>query len=543
MSQASSPLDATGAPPWQPRANRWLITLAVMSATFMEVLDTTVVAVSLPHIAGSLSATADEATWSMTSYLVANAVMLPATGWLSRMFGRKRLQQFCIGVFTLASLASGAASSLRFLLIARVIQGLGGGALQPIAQATLLEIFPPARRGAAMAAYSMGIIVAPIIGPTLGGWITDSYSWRWVFYINLPVGIIAITLIQMLVEDPPYIRAARATRTDYVGLGLLALWVASLHIMLDRGQIEDWFSSSLIRALLVLGLVGMAAFVFWELRTPEPIVNLRVLRDRNFATGVTLVTVIGIVMYGTVTLLPLFLQTLLGYSALRSGLTVSPRGFGSFVSVLLIGRILIGHVGVDERRLLPFGFLVLGYSSYALGNLNLDISPLNVVWANVINGLATGFIFVPLTTSAMGMLRNEEMGNATGLYNLVRNLGGAAGIAIVTTCLARSAQVHQTVLVSHLTPYDSAYTEQMHSVQTALTPLSGSDLAGGQAQAIMGEQLSRQANLWAYVDDFRILAALAVACIPFTFLLRRLPFRERAARAARAPRENIVPSD
>jgi len=239
----------------------------------------------------------------------------------------------------------------------------------------------------------------------------------------------------------------------------------------------------------------------------------------------------------------LFLQTLLGYSALQSGLAVSPRGFGSFVSVLVVGRILLGSVGVDERRLLPFGFLVLGYSAYALGNLNLDIAPVNVVWANVINGLATGFIFVPLTTSAMGMLRNEEMGNATGLYNLVRNLGGAAGIAIVTTFLARGAQVHQTVLVAHMTPYDTAYQQGLHSIQSALAPVSGSYLAGQQAQAIMGQQLSRQADLWAYVDAFRTLAALAVACVPFTFLLRRLPFRERAARAAQPAREDIVASD
>jgi len=529
MSQAPVQLSAMAAEPWQPSANRWLIALAVMSATFMEVLDTTVVAVALPHIAGSLSATPEEATWSMTSYLVANAIMLPATGWLSRMFGRTRLQQGCIAIFTLASLACGAAHSLTFLIIARVIQGFDGGALQPIAQATLLESFPPAKRGVAMAIYGLGVVVAPIIGPTLGGWITDSYSWRWVFYINLPVGIIAITLIQAFVEDPPYIRNARATRIDYIGLGLLALWVASLHIMLDRGQIEDWFSSPATCTLLVLALLGLAAFVIWELRAPEPIVNLRVLRNRNFATGTTLVTMVGMVMYGTVTLLPLFLQTLLGYPALQSGLAVSPRGIGAFASVFLVGR-LIGVV--DERRLLPCGFLVLGYSAFALGNLNLQIGPANVIWANVINGLATGFIFVPLTTSAMGMLRNEEMGNATGLYNLMRNIGGAAGIAIMTTFLARGAQVHQTILVSHMTPYDSAYTQQLHTLQTTLAPVSGTYAAGQQAQAIMGEQLSRQASLWAYVDDFRILAILALACIPFTLLLRRLPHRKRGVQAA-----------
>ena len=500
-----------------------------MSATFMVVLDSTVVAVALPHIAGTLSATPEEATWTLTSYLVANAIVLPATGWLTRMFGRRRLLVACIVLFTLASMACGAANSLTFLIVARVIQGFGGGAMQPIAQAVLLESFPPAKRGVAMAIYGLGVVVAPIIGPTLGGWITDSCSWRWVFFINLPVGIIAIMLAQMFVEDPPYIRSGRASRIDYVGLALLAIWVSSLHIMLDRGQLEDWFSSRMICALLTLALLGLLAFVIWELRAPEPIVNLHVLRDRNFATGTALIAVVGAVLYGTVTLLPLFLQTLLGYPALQSGLAVSPRGFGSFVAMFVVGR-LIGVV--DERWLLPCGFVALGYSAYALGNLNFQIAPVNVIWPNVINGLATGFIFVPLTTSAMSMLRNEEIGNATGLYNLMRNIGAAAGIAMMTTFLARGAQVHQTILVAHMTPYDSAYTQQLHTLQTALAPVSGAYAAGQQAQAIMGEQLSRQASLWAYVDDFRVLAILALACIPFTLLLRRLPHRDSAAEVA-----------
>jgi DHA2 family multidrug resistance protein len=537
MSQASSPLYAAGVHPWQPRANRWLISFAVMSATFMVVLDSTVVAVAMPHIAGSLSASTDEATWTLTSYLVANAIVLPATGWLARMFGRKKLLLGCIVLFTLASMACGAADSLTFLILARVIQGFGGGAMQPIAQAVLLESFPPAKRGVAMAIYGLGVVVAPIIGPTLGGWITDSYSWRWVFFINLPVGILAVMLAEMFLEDPPYIRGARVTRIDYIGLAFLALWVSSLHIMLDRGQQDDWFSSRMICTLLVLCLFGLVAFVAWELRAAEPIVNLRVLRDRNFATGLALITAVGAVLYGTVTLLPLFLQTLLGYPAFQSGLTVSPRGIGSFTAMFLVGR-LIGVV--DERLLLPCGFAALGYSAYALGNLSFDIAPVNVVWPNVINGLATGFIFVPLTTSAMGVLRNEEIGNATSLYNLMRNIGAAAGIALMTTFLDRGAQTHQTILVSHMTPYDPAYQQELHSVQTALAPVSGVHLAGQQAQAIMGVQLFRQANLWAYVDDFRILAILALACIPFTLLLRRLQHRETGAVAAR---EDIVAAD
>jgi DHA2 family multidrug resistance protein len=419
-------------------------------------------------------------------------------------------------MFTLASVACGMANSLGALILARIIQGVGGGAMQPISQAVLLESFRPSKRGVAMAIFGMGIVVAPIIGPTLGGWITDNYSWRWVFYINVPVGMLAVLLVQAFVEDPPYIRHARATRIDFVGLILLALWVGSLHIMLDKGQEEDWLSSSLIRGLLVIALLAFPVFVLWELRAKEPIVNLRILRNRNFLTGCALITVVGAILYGSTALLPLFLQTLLGYPALQSGLAVSPRGLGSFVGMFVVGR-LVGLV--DNRLLLLAGFSALGYSAYALGNLNFEIAPINVIGPNILNGLAMGFIFVPLTTSAMGRLRNEEMPNATGIYNLLRNIGAAAGIALMTTFLARGAQVHQAGLVSHMTPYDTAYEQQSQALQSALTPSLGTYEAGQTTQALMGVQLSRQASLWAYVDDFRMLAVMALACIPGVFLL------------------------
>jgi MFS transporter, DHA2 family, multidrug resistance protein len=507
---------------WQPRAHPWLIAAAVMSATFMVVLDSTVVAVALPHIAGNLSASSDEATWSLTSYLVANAIVLPATGWLGSMFGRKRLLLGCIAMFTLASVACGMANSLIFLIVARIIQGLGGGAMQPISQSVLLESFKPSKRGVAMAIFGMGVVVAPIIGPTLGGWITDNYSWRWVFYINVPVGLLAVMLVETFVEDPPYIRNARAVRIDLVGLVLLALWVGSLHIMLDKGQEEDWLASSFIRSLLVMTLLAFPIFVIWELRAKEPIVNLRILRDRSFLTGCALITVVGAVLYGATTLLPLFLQTLLGYPALQSGLAVSPRGLGSFVGMFVVGRLVSF---VDNRLLLFLGFSGLAFSTFALGGLNLDIAPIDVIWPNIINGLSMGFIFVPLTTSAMGWLRNEQMANATGIYNLLRNIGAAAGIAMMTTFLARGAQVHQNVMVAHMTPYDSAYQQEISAVQSAFSPYQGTYQAGRTAEAVMGVQVSRQATLWAYVDDFRLLAIMALACIPGILLLR--PLRHR----------------
>jgi DHA2 family multidrug resistance protein len=519
MSQASALSPTLPLELWQPKAHPFLIAGAVMSATFMVVLDSTVVSVALPHIAGSLSATPDEAAWSLTTYLVAVAVVIPATAWLGGMFGRKRLLISCIVLFTLASIACGIANSLTFLIIARIIQGFGGGAMQPISQAILLESFPPAKRGVAMAIFGMGVVVAPIIGPLLGGWLTDNYSWRWVFYINIPVGFLSIMLVQMFVEDPPYIREARASRIDFIGLILLALWVGSLSIMLDRGQEQDWLGSRFIRTLLVITLVTLPALVIWELRQAEPIINLRILRNRNFLTGSALITVVGAVLYGSLTLLPLFLQTLMGYPAFQSGVAVSPRGLGSFVSMFIVGW-LVGKV--DPRLPLLGGFLALAYSVYALARLNLDIAPIDVIWPNIINGLAMGFIFVPLTTIAMGTLRNEEMANATSIYNLLRNIGAAIGIALMTTFLARGAQEHQTYLVAHMTPYDSAYQQQLQGLQAGLAPQSGLYEAGQQAQALMGTELTRQATLWAYVDDFRLLAIMSLVCVFGVFMLRRV---------------------
>src|SRR5213082_24013 len=328
---------------WTPSFNPWLIAAAVMLATFMEVLDTSVANVALPHIAGNLSATPEESTWVLTSYLVSNAIILPATNWLSRYFGSKRFLITCIIIFTLSSALCGAATSLSMLIVARVLQGAGGGALQPIAQSVLLESFPPEKRGQAMAVFGMGIVVAPIIGPTLGGWITDNYSWRWIFYINVPVGALAVFMTNAFVEDPPYIKNQRPGRIDYIGFGLMAVGLATLQLVLDKGQEEDWFSSSLITWATVFAVVALVAFVVWELRSKEPIVNLRILKNRNFAVGTLLITLMGVVLYGSIALLPLFLQTLMGYPATASGMAVSPRGFGSILSMLVVGR-LVGRV-------------------------------------------------------------------------------------------------------------------------------------------------------------------------------------------------------
>jgi MFS transporter, DHA2 family, multidrug resistance protein len=500
---------------WTPSFNPWLIASAVMLATFMEVLDTSVANVSLPHIAGSLSASTEEATWVLTSYLVANAIILPITAWLSGIFGRKQLLITCIIIFTVSSALCGAATSLSMLIVARILQGIGGGVLQPTAQAVLMESFPFEKRGQAMSVYGMGIIVAPIVGPTLGGWITDNYSWRWIFYINVPVGILAVLMAMWFIENPPYLKRTEGSRIDYVGFGLMTVFLASFQLVLDKGQEEDWFNSGFIVWLTVLAIVTMIGFIVWELTVDHPIVDLRVLKNRNFAVGTFLMTIVGAVLYGTTALLPLFLQTLLGYPAVQSGLAVSPRGFGSLASMILVGR-LIGTI--DSRLLMTFGFILLAISVYMLSGVNLEIATTTVIWPNIINGFALGFIFVPLTTVATGTISRQQMGNATGIYSLMRNLGGGIGISAVTTFLARGAQQHQAAIISHLTPYDPTFQERMRQFGRVF----GGNGAIQQGYAAIYGQVLRQSSLLAFIDNFRLIAFVCLGCVPLVWFLKRV---------------------
>jgi len=521
-----APSDETAtATAWQPRFNPWLIAFSVMLGTFMEVLDSTVVTVSLPHVGGSLSSTPEEATWVLTSYLLSNAIVLPLTGWLGRRFGRKRVLMTCIVVFTAASALCGAAGSLGVLILARVLQGVGGGALQPMAQAILMESFPLARRGSAMAAFSMGVIVAPILGPTLGGWITDNYSWRWVFYINLPIGLLALALVNLFVEDPPYIRSGRAGRIDYIGFGLMVVGLGALQIMLDRGQEADWFAASWVRWFAVVAVVTMIAFVVRELLVREPIVDLSILTERNFAVGFGLSTVLGVCLYGTTSMLPLFLQTLLGYPAVDSGLAVSPRGLGAMGASIVVGRLI---AFIDPRLMVATGLGLLAASSYMFAGLTLQISMGSVVFASILNGLSTGMIFVPLSLMTLGRLRNEQMGNAAGLYTLMRNLGGSVGIALATTVLARNSQMHQAVLASHLTIYDPISEAARQNLQKFLATQTDPVTAAQQALGMLYNLLVRQATLLAFLDVFRSISLLALACVPLAFLFARVLPRPRA---------------
>jgi DHA2 family multidrug resistance protein len=504
---------------WHPRHSPWLVALGVMLATFMQVLDTSIAIIALPHIAGSLSATTDQATWVLTSYLVANAIILPMTGWLGNHFGRKRVFIFCIGMFTFSSVLCGLSPNLPMLILARILQGAGGGAMVPIAQAILLESFPVAKRGVAMATFSLAIIVAPIIGPTLGGWITDNYSWRWIFYINLPVGVLAMFLAGWLVEDPPYIKRNLKAAIDFVGFGLLAVWLATLQIVLDKGQEADWLGAVWIRWFMVISAAAMIGFVAWEFTVEHPLVDLRILKSRNFRTGLMLMTVIGVILYGTTAELPLFLQTLMGYPALQSGYAMSPRGVAAFFTTFVVGQ-LVGKIRV--RWLLCFGFTMLAVSAFLLSGLNLQVSMACVIFPLVLNGMATSFIFVPLTAATMSQLRQGQMGSATGLYNLMLNLGGSIGIALVTTLVARGAQAHQSLMVGHLTPADPVFTQRLHAAQHALARQTGPVTATHQAYGLIYGTLNAQAHLWAFVDTFRVFGLIVLCCLPLIFLFKRV---------------------
>jgi MFS transporter, DHA2 family, multidrug resistance protein len=425
----------------------------------------------------------------------------------------------CIGIFTFASALCGMAGNLPMLIMARILQGAGGGAMVPIAQAILLESFPVAKRGIAMATFSQAVIVAPIIGPTLGGWITDNCTWRWIFYINLPVGLLAIFLAGWLVEDPPYIKRNLKAAIDYIGFGLLALWLATLQIVLDKGQDADWLGAVWIRWFIIISVVAFFAFIFWELRVEHPLVDLRILRSRNFATGLMLMTVIGVILYGTTAELPLFLQTLMGYPALQSGYTMSPRGVAAFITTFIVGR-LVGRVRL--RVLLIIGFSLLSLSAFWLSDINLQVSMASVVLPTVLNGVAISFIFVPLTTATMSQLRQREMGSATGLYNLMLNLGGSVGIALVTTLVQRGAQVHQALMVGHLTPTDPVFRQELGAAQHALAHQTDPVTAMHQAYALIYATLNSQAYLWAFVDTFRVFGFLVLCCLPLILLFRRV---------------------
>ena len=494
----------------QPKINPWWIALAVMLPTFMEVLDTTIANVSLSHIAGSLSVSTDQATWVLTSYLISNAIVIPCTAWLGQRFGRKNFLMWCVVIFTAASFLCGLAGSLPVLLALRVVQGAGGGAFQPIAQSIMLESFPKEKQGMAMGVNGIGVVIAPIVGPVLGGWITDNYSWRWIFFIKVPAGFLALWLIQRFVHDPQWLRAARAPRLDVIGFSFMSLWLGCQEVLLDKGQEDDWFGSHFIVLMAVLAVAGLAAFIVRELMVGKPVVDLRVMKNYNFSLGAGLMFFSGVTLYSMTAIIPLFLQSLMGYTALQSGLAMVPRGLGAVIAMPLAGR-LIGKI--QGRYLVAGGFFAFGAASYALAHLSLELTPWILFWPLFFSGIAIAFMFVPLNTLAMGALKPEQMGNASGIFNLMRNVGGSVGIALVTTVAARRAQVHQTELVTTLTPYDPAYQSSLQTMTHAFAAHGDVVTAAQQAVGSVYNTLLDQAGLLAYLDNFRLFTGLCLVCL------------------------------
>jgi MFS transporter, DHA2 family, multidrug resistance protein len=514
--------------PSHPQVNPWLVATAVMFGTFMEVLDTTVVNVSLPHIAGNLSVSVDEAAWALTSYLVANAIVLPITGWLATFFGRKRILMAALVGFTTSSLLCGLASTLPMLIFFRVLQGATGGALQPLSQAVMLEAFPPRDRSKAMAFWGLGIVVAPMLGPVLGGWLTDNWSWRWVFYINLPVGLASIVMTRLFIFDPSYIRR-RAGGIDYWGIGMLALGVGALQVVLDKGQEEDWFGSHWITTLTIVSGIALIVFVIYELRTPNPVVHLRVFKIRTYSAGVFLMTVLGFVLFGSLLLLPIFLQTLLGYPALDAGFAMAPRGLGSFLMMPLVGTVLSRF---DPRKVLAVGLVGASWTLYTLGRLNLDAGYWDIFWPQFLQGASLALLFVPLTTATMDPIPKEEMGNATSMFNLMRNLGGSFGIASATTFLFRRQQFHTSLLGANVSALNPQTRRTLQGIQQAMM-VRGADphLAARRAYGAVWGMVARQAAMISFVDTFLAMAVVFLMVLPLLLIMKK-PRHHRGPGAA-----------
>jgi DHA2 family multidrug resistance protein len=509
---------------WQPKYNRWIVALTVTLATFMEVLDTSIANVSLPHIAGSLGASQEESTWVLTSYLVSNAIILPISAWLSRLMGRKRFYMTCVALFTASSFLCGLAPSLAALVFFRVLQGVGGGGLQPSEQAILADTFPPSMRGMAFAVYGMAVVVAPAIGPTLGGWITDNYTWHWVFYINVPVGIVSLLLTNRLVEDPPYLteqrKRFRKSRIDWWGLGLIAIGISCLQLVLDKGQQKDWFSTHWIAITFIVAVACLVTWVVWEWHHPDPIVDIRLFKHRNFTVAIFFTFTLGVVLFGTTVMLPQFLQDLLGYPAVTAGEALAGGGFIMMVMMPLAGT-LAGRI--DPRLLMAIGFSSTGGALFFMSqHLSLGMDFRTAFLLRILQTAGLAFIFVPSSTLSYVGIPIEKNNQVSAINSFVRNIGGSLGIALIVNFLTRSAQQHQTFLVAHAVPGATAYESTLTGMAAALRQ-SGMNAYDAQQQSLgrLYGMVEQQASSLAYVDAIAVLALLIGALTPFVLILRR----------------------
>jgi DHA2 family multidrug resistance protein len=498
--------------------NKWIVAITVMLPTLIEIIDTSVVNVSLDNIRGSLSASIDESTWIITSYLVSNAIIIPITAWLSRLFGRKRYLILSISIFTFSSLMCGSAWNLPSLVFFRVLQGAGGGALQPLSQAILLETFPSQQHGMAMAIFGVGIMFGPIIGPLMGGWITDNWSWHWIFYVNVPIGLFSILMVHLFIVNPPYMERIRM-KIDYWGLFFLAVGLGCLQVILDKGQRDDWFSSNFIVYMSVISASSLILFVTREFLTENPVVNLRIFKNVPFSTGNLIMFVAFFSLFGSIVLLPIYLETLMGYTAYLSGLVLGPGGIAAMAAMPVAGQ-LVNRI--NPKWILTVGIAVTAYAVHLMSLFNLQADFYAILWPRVIMGFGIGFLFVPLTTVTMSGVNREQMGNATAIFNLLRNLGGSFGVAFVTTLLARREQFHQFRLVEHLTPFGRNFQTIVPQIQQFLRYQGFTSAVPDQGiVGIIYNNLLQQAAMLSFNDCFFILSLMMVFVLPFVLLMKK----------------------
>ncbi len=524
---------------WKPRANKWAVALTVTLATFMEVLDSSIANVSLPHIAGSLGASQDEATWVLTSYLVANAIILPASAYLTTFIGRKKFYMICVVLFGISSALCGLAPSLALLVFFRILQGAGGGGLAPSEQAILADTFEPKDRGKAFALYGLAVVVAPAIGPTLGGWITDNYNWRWIFFINVPIACLSLFLTSRLVEDPPHIvREVKESKLgglklDLFGFGLLASGFGSLEFILDKGQEDDWFGSRVITFFIVLCVTSLITLVFWELYQlrikNRPILNLTLFRRKTFSISFVLMFVLGFTLYGTTVLIPQFVQTLLGYTAELAGLVISPGGLCIVFCMPIVG-ILIGRL--DPRWMIGFGFTIQAISMVLMHQFSLESNFRYILWVRVFQSSGLAFLFIPINTISYTGVARAENNDVSGLTNLARNIGGSVGTAYIATMLSRGSQRHEAYMIRNLLPGNRAFADQVNRLKPLFhggSNRAGAVLGGGPdlggiytAQAYIYNQLHRQSAMLAYLDIIAILGVFCACMIPLVVLIGKI---------------------
>ncbi len=499
--------------------NKWLIAVTVMLPTLIEIVDMSIVNVALGHIRGSLSAGIDESTWVITSYLVANAIIIPISGWLSRFFGRKRYLIFSIALFTFSSFMCGSAWSLTSLIFFRVVQGMGGGALQPLSQAILFETFPSEQRGMAMAIFGIGIMFGPIIGPLMGGWITDNWSWPWIFYINVPIGVLSIMMVLFFIVDPAYMKRVKM-KIDYMGIMLLAVGIGCLQVILDLGQRRDWFASDLISWLAIISVTSIAIFVVVELLFAEhPVVNLRLFKNITFSTGNIVMFFVFFNLFGSIVLLPIYLQSLMGYTATLAGLVLGPGGVATMVTMPIVGRFI---TKINPKGMLAFGIITCAYSTHLMSKFNLYADFYSIAWPRILLGIGMGFTVIPLMTLAFSSIKKEEMGNATAIFNLLRNLGGSFGVAFISTMIARRVQFHQVHLVEHLTPFDTSYQiASSHASQFLQYRGFDASIAQHGGLSAIYAQLIRQASMLSFNDVFHLLSVFLICTLPLLLFIKR----------------------